>query len=74
MILDLAEGEGRWRELSLAFSPCFLLSEKVFSSDLAAGKVEGGGGEIVHQNIYLSAYTSRDKIGLLPEKEREEVM
>lgn len=73
MILDLAEGEGRWRELSLAFSPCFLLSEKVFSSDLAAGKVEGG-GEIVHQNIYLSAYTSRDKIGLLPEKEREEVM
>ncbi len=30
LILDLAEGEGRRRELSLAFPPCFLLSEKGF--------------------------------------------
>lgn len=30
LILDLAEGKGRWRELSLAFPPCFLLSEKGF--------------------------------------------
>lgn len=30
LILDLAEGEERWRELSLAFPPFFLLSEKGF--------------------------------------------